>query len=139
MSVVDENLAPYGSLVLRIGLGSMWIAHALLKFFVFTIPGFAAWLNSQGFPDAFAWPVALLELFGGIAILLGIYGRQVAILLIPIMSIAAWTHFPNGWLHTNQGGGWEYPIFLVIASLALALGLIGDGAFAIKTRQKFFR
>jgi len=134
MNRIDEKLAPYGALVLRIGLGSMWIAHALLKFLVFTIPGFAAWLNSQGLPEAFAWPVALLELFGGLAILLGIYGRHVALLLIPIMAIAAWTHISNGWLHTSQGGGWEYPVFLVIASLAFAL--IGDGAFAIRTKRK---
>lgn len=134
MKIVDEKLAPYGALVLRVGLGAMWIAHALLKWFVFTIPGFATWLGTQGLPTAMAWPVFILELGGGLAILLGIYGRYVALLLILIMSVAAWTHFPNGWLHTSQGGGWEYPIFLIAASLAY--GLIGDGALAFRSRRE---
>ena len=134
MKIIDEKLAPYGALVLRVGLGAMWIAHALLKWFVFTIPGFATWLGTQGLPSALAWPVFILELAGGLAILLGIYGRYVALLLIPIMSVAAWAHFPNGWLHTSQGGGWEYPVFLAVASLAC--GLIGDGACALRSRCK---
>ena len=137
MSNIDERLSPYGALILRVGLGTMWIAHALLKWLVFTIPGFATWLGTQGLPAAFAWPVFTLELVGGLAIVLGIYGRYAALLLIPIMLVAAWTHIPNGWLHTSQGGGWEYPVFLVIGSLAY--GLIGDGAFALKSRRELIR
>ena len=46
----------------------MWIAHALLKWFVFTIPGFGAWLADQGLPATAAWPVFLLELVGALAL-----------------------------------------------------------------------
>lgn len=134
MSNIDERLSPYGALILRVALGTMWIAHALLKWSVFTIPGFATWLGAQGFPATFAWPVFLLELVGGLAIVLGIYGRYAALLLIPIMLVAAWTHIPNGWLHTSQGGGWEYPVFLAIGSLVY--GLIGNGAFALKSHPE---
>lgn len=137
MSDVDERLSPYGALILRVGLGTMWIAHALLKWFVFTIPGFATWLGTQGLPAAFAWPVFILELVGGLAIVLGIYGRHVALLLVPILLGATRIHFPNGWVFSNQGGGWEFPVFLVIGSLAYAL--IGDGAFALKSRRELIR
>ena len=137
MTNVDERLSPYGAFILRVGLGTMWIAHALLKWLVFTIPGFAAWLGAQGLPAALAWPVFLVELIGGVAIVLGIYGRFAALLLIPIMLVATWTHIPNGWLHTSPGGGWEYPAFLITGSLAY--GLIGDGAFALKTRRDLVR
>lgn len=137
MRIVDERLAPYGAFVLRIGLGTMWMTHALLKWFVFTIPGFATWLGTQGLPAAFAWPVFILELVGGLAMVLGIYGRYVALLLMPIMMVAAWTHIPNGWVFSNQGGGWEYPVFLLIGSLAY--GLIGDGAFALKSQRELVR
>ncbi len=133
MNTIDNRLAPYGVFVLRIGLGTMWIAHALLKFFVFTIPGLATWLGTQGLPAIFAWPLFIMELAGGIAILLGVYGRYVSLLLIPILLGASWIHFSNGWGFSNQGGGWEYPVFLVIASLAY--GLMGDGAFALKSRR----
>lgn len=134
MNTPDDRLAPYGVFVLRIGLGAMWIAHALLKFFVFTIPGLATWLGTQGLPAIFAWPLFIMELAGGIAILLGIYGRYVSLLLIPILLGASWIHLSNGWVFSNQGGGWEYPVFLVFASLAY--GLMGDGAFALKSRRE---
>lgn len=132
MNIIDERLAPYGALVLRIGLGTIWIAHAMLKWFVYTIPGFATWLGTQGLSGAFAWPVFILEIIGGLAILFGFYGRYAALLLIPILLVVTWTHYPNGWLHINPGGGWEFPVFLIVASLAY--GLIGDGAFAMKSR-----
>jgi len=61
---------------------------------------------------------------------LGIYARQVALLLVPIMIGAAWVHVPNGWAHTSAGGGWEYPIFLIVASIAQ--WLLGDGALVIR-------
>jgi putative oxidoreductase len=44
-------------------------------------------------------------------------------------------HLPNGWVFTSQGGGWEYPVFLIVASLAL--WLIGDGAFALRRSNRF--
>ena len=133
MNTVDENYSAIGALVLRLARGVMWIAHALLKWFVFTIPGFAGWLESEGLPAFMAWPVFLLELIGGIMIVLGIYGRYVSAVLIPVMLVAAWTHIANGWSHTSTGGGWEYPVFLVFASIAHTL--IGDGRYALRSNQ----
>ena len=49
-SPVDQTSAPYGVFVLRAALGVMWIAHALLKYVVFTIPGFGGFLAKVGFP-----------------------------------------------------------------------------------------
>lgn len=119
-----------GITVLRISLGVMWVAHALLKLFVFTLPGTAQYFASIGFPGVLAYPVFAAELLGGIALLLGLYARQVALALVPVMAVAAWVHLPNGWVHTSSGGGWEYPVFLIAASIAL--WLLGDGAVAIK-------
>ena len=128
--MIDKTYAPYGAFLLRVALGLMWIAHAGLKYFVFGMDGFAQFLASQGLPSVMAWPVVLLEVTGGLAILLGAYARQVALALTPIMAVAMWTHVPNGWVFNAQGGGWEYPAFLLATSVALLL--IGDGAFAFK-------
>lgn len=124
-----------GITVLRISLGTMWTAHALLKWLVFTLPGTAAYFASIGFPGALAYPVFAVELLGGIALLLGIYARQVALALVPVMAAAAWVHVPNGWVHTSAGGGWEYPVFLIAASIAL--WLLGDGAGALRRSPRF--
>jgi putative oxidoreductase len=120
----------FGLLLLRFGLGRMWIAHALLKLFVFTLPGTAKFFESVGFPGVLAYPIFAAELLGGFAILLGIYGRQASLLRVPILLGAAWVHLPNGWLHTSTGGGWEYPMFLVTASITH--WLLGDGRFSLR-------
>lgn len=124
-------------LLLRSALGTMWISHALLKLVVFTMPGFAGFLASQGLSPLFAWPVVLAELIGGGAILLGVYGRFASLALLPVMLAAAWTHVPNGWVFSNTGGGWEYPIFLAVVSLVHVL--IGDGKYTVlRARDPLF-
>ena len=61
--------------LLRVSLGVMWIAHAMLKLFVFTLPGTAKFFESVGFPGFLAYPVFAFELLGGLALILGIYAR----------------------------------------------------------------
>jgi len=130
----SNDTAALGATLLRVALGTMWIAHALLKVFVFTLAGTAKFFDSVGLPGFLAYPVTAAELIGGLAILSGFYGRQASLLLMPILAAAAWVHWPNGWLHTAPNGGWEYPVFLLVASLAH--GLLGDGAFAARRSRK---
>ncbi|MCJ8143533.1 DoxX family protein [Ancylobacter sp. A5.8] len=134
--MIDTHSAPYGVFVLRLALGAMWISHALLKYIMFTIPGFAGYLSSLGLPAALAGPVIYAELIGGVLIVAGIYARHVALLMIPVMVGAMSAHLGNGWLFSAAGGGWEYPGFLIAASFAL--WLLGDGAFALRSRPLFF-
>ena len=119
-----------GLLLLRVAHGAMWIAHALLKLIVFTLPGTAQFFDSVGLPGALAYPVFAAELLGGLALLAGVYARQVSLLLVPVLLAAAWVHLPNGWVHTSTGGGWEYPLFLAVASLVH--WLLGDGDYSVK-------
>jgi putative oxidoreductase len=128
--MTDNQLAPYGGLVLRVALGVMFVAHALLKYVVFTMPGFEGFLASIGMPTFLAWPIFLVELIGGIALILGVYGRYVSIVLLPVLLGAAFIHAGNGWLFNAPGGGWEYPAFLALASVTHIL--IGDGAHALR-------
>jgi putative oxidoreductase len=122
--------AATGAALLRLALGAMWISHALLKLLVFTMPGTAAFFESQGLPGFLAYPLVVAELVGGAAIVLGFYGRQASVLLAPVLAVVVWVHFPNGWVFTAAKGGWEYPLFLMVASVAH--GLIGDGRWALR-------
>ena len=81
--MIDTRLAPYGIFLLRVALGAMFIAHALLKYLVFTMPGFEGFLGKIGLPAALAWPIFLAELVGGAAIVAGFYGRWVSLALLP--------------------------------------------------------
>lgn len=128
--MIDHRLAPYGALALRVALGVMFIAHAWLKIATFTMPGFEGFLAQVGLPTILAWPIVLAELFGGIALILGVYARAVAVLLLPVLLGALSVHAGNGWVFNAPNGGWEYPAFLAAASIVQAL--IGDGALAIR-------
>ena len=131
--MIDTRLAPYGAFALRAALGVMFVAHAYLKYAMFTVPGFAGFLGSVGLPAFLAWPIILAELVGGLAILAGFSGRLVSVALLPVLLGALAIHAPNGWVFNAPNGGWEYPAFLAVATLAHAL--IGDGAFAVKSIQ----
>lgn len=135
--MIDQRFAPYAAALLHISLGVMWISHALLKPLVFGMCGFQGFLASQGMPTFLAWPVMIMELVGGILILLGLRGRIVSLVLLPIMAGATMAHAGNGWLFTNANGGWEYPVFLMAASVVQAL--LGDGAFALKNASSVDR
>ena len=126
---IDERTAPYAALVLRTALGTMFVAHALLKYYVFTLPGTVQFFQSLGLPGAFAYLTFWAELVGGLLILAGVYTRWVAAALTPVLLGATWAHAGNGWLFNAPNGGWEYPAFLTFAALALAL--LGDGRFAL--------
>ena len=128
--MIDVRTAPYAAFVLRVALGAMFIAHSLiLKHFMFSLPGTAQFFESLGLPGALAYLTFWAELLGGIALLAGIGTRWVAIALVPILVGAAWVHAGNGWVFSAPNGGWEYPVFLIVASLAQAL--LGDGRFAL--------
>lgn len=128
--MIDSRTTPYAALVLRLALGTMFVAHALLKYFVFTLPGTVKFFESLGLPGPLAYVTFAAELAGGVLILLGLGTRYVSAALIPVLLGAAWAHAGNGWLFSAPNGGWEYPVFLAAAAGALAL--LGDGAFALK-------
>jgi len=126
----DRQVAT-AALLLRLGLGAMFIAHALLKYFVFTLEGTGQFFGSLGLPPALGYVTFAAELVGGVMLLLGIYTRWVALALVPILLGATWAHLGNGWLFTAKGGGWEYPAFLTVAAGVQAL--LGDGAYAMSS------
>ncbi len=126
----DARLTSSAALVLRLALGTLFIAHALLKYFVFTLPGTAQFFASVGLPGVLGYATFAVELAGGVLLILGVRTRVVAAALIPVLLGATWVHAGNGWLFTSPNGGWEYPAFWTVALVVQAL--LGDGAFALR-------
>lgn len=120
----------YGTLLLRVTLGVMFLAHGLLKVLVYTVPGTVQFFETQGFPGALAYAVIAAELVGGTLLILGVYTRWVALALVPILLGAFNVHWPNGWVFSTPNGGWEYPAFLTITTIVQSL--LGGGALAVK-------
>ncbi len=130
----DGDFAPYGATLLRISLGVMWLAHGMFKLLVFGVAGTAGFLPTVGFPAWTAAPLIGAEILAGALILLGLHGRAVSLAMIPVMMGAASVHIGNGWVFSASGGGWEYPVFLIVASAAHFA--IGDGAFTLRGTRR---
>lgn len=119
--------------VLRVTSGVWFVIHALVKIFVFTIPGTVGFFQSLGLPAALAYVVIAAELFGGLALIAGFKTRIVALGLSVILLGSIYTpHFSAGFLFSNPNGGWEFPAFWALTLWALAL--LGDGAYALGKR-----
>lgn len=111
-----------GTTVLRVSLGLMFIAHSvILKYFMYTLAGTADYFVSIGLPAFLAYVVFAAEAIGGVLLVLGVQTRIVALGLIPILVGATWAHIGNGWVFSNANGGWEYPLYLVVISIVVAL------------------
>ena len=122
-----SRLEPFGPTVLRIALGIVFLAHsAYLKVVVYTMPGTAGYFESIGLPGFAAYAVMLLEVIGGAMLILGVRVRETAAVLAVVALGATWAHSGAGWLFSNEGGGYEYPLFLAAACIAQAL--MGSGA-----------
>jgi putative oxidoreductase len=121
--------ADLAAFLLRVTIGTYFLAHAGLKIFVFTPAGTAQFFAGLGLPAPLAHLVIAAELLGGIALILGLWSRWVSLALLPILlgSIYA-PHGATGFFFSNAGGGWEFPAFWAVALLVQAL--LGDGAFA---------
>ena len=129
MNDTTQNLN-YGATITRLSLGTILLAHGLLKIFVFTIPGTVGFFESLGLPAIVAYLTIFGEVAGGAALIAGIYTRLTALLSVPILLGATWAHLGNGWVFSNEGGGWEFPALLVV--MAVAVAVQGGGAFAIR-------
>ena len=129
----QEKLTALGLLILRVGLGIVFMAHGHLKIWVFGLPNAAQNFVNFGIPGWTAYPVAYIELIGGAMLVAGLATRPIAFLLIFIGFGAGWVHVENGWNYTSKpNGGWEYGMFLSVVSVAVTL--LGPGSWSLSSR-----
>jgi putative oxidoreductase len=109
-----------GAAIIRIFLGATFFIHGLAKF-QGGIENTVGFFDSLGLPGFTAYVVALIELLGGLALLLGIGTKIVSILFAIIMVVATFkVKLAGGFLGNGQGAGFE----LDLALLAMAVFLV---------------
>jgi putative oxidoreductase len=130
MSMEQNARQNLGALLLRLLLGSLFIAHLYWKIAI--LPGgLSAWrdgLASSGYPPFVPLYVLTAEFMGALLLIPGILTRYVALYALPMMLGA--THFwltRNGFYFTKAGA--ELP--LVWAALLCIQAVLGDGLFAL--------
>lgn len=122
MSALIERGNFAAASLLRVSLGVMFLAHSVvLKLFVFGLAGTAGYFESIGLPGWLAYAVFAAEAIGGVLLVANIASGWVSLALVPVLAGALWAHSGNGWVFSNANGGWEYPLFLIVVSVAVAL------------------
>lgn len=122
-----------GIAILRIIVGVVFTAHGAQKLFVLGFGGVAHMFAGLGIPQPHiaAIVVTLVEFGGGIALIVGLFTRYAAILLVIDMAVAVGkVHLHNGFFLNK--GGYEFALTLLVACLALTL--TGPGSPALQKR-----
>lgn len=128
-----KSTQEWGLLILRLAVGLIFTAHGAQKLLLFGVDGTAGFLGSLGIPlpQIAAIVLILVELVGGLALLIGLGTRYVAALLAVDMAVALLTvHLANGFF--VDSGGVEFALVLLAAALFFALH--GGGALAVDRR-----
>ena len=135
--MIDAATAPWAASILRLGLGTLFLAHGLLKLLVFKPAGTYSYFKSLGLPGGLAYVTMTAELVGGAALVVGFMPRYVALALIPlILGTIVTVHGKNGWMFSNKDGGWEFPAFWALALFVQFL--LGDGAWVLIASPRWF-
>ncbi|WP_066304746.1 DoxX family protein [Bacillus sp. FJAT-29814] len=117
------------TLILRLVLGVTFFVHGLVKF-QGGIENIVGWFDSIGLPGFLAYAVALLELVGGIALIVGFGSRVVSALFVLLMLGATFSaKLAGGFLGNGQGAGYE--LDLALAAMALVIAITGSKMFAL--------
>lgn len=110
--------------LLRITTAGLFMAHAVGRIVLGTIPQFGGFLEARGFPagQAIVWTITVAELLCGGLLILNLYVRWAT---IPLLLIAAGgivlIHWSLGWFVGEHGtGGMEYSVALIVALLMIA-------------------
>lgn len=132
MSALFEKAGTLSQGLLRISLGVMFLAHSVvLKLYTFGLAGTAGYFESIGLPGALAYVVFAAEAAGGLLLIANVATGWVSLALVPVLAGAFWVHSGNGWVFSANGGGWEYPLFLIVVSVVVALQ-----AFAVRAASR---
>ncbi|GAA4207433.1 DoxX family protein [Streptosporangium oxazolinicum] len=127
-----DQVRPYALLLARIALGVIFLVHGAQKFLTSGLTQTAGFFESVGIPLAavVAPAVAVLEVVGGIALILGAALPVFGVLLaLDMLGALFFVHLPNGF--SVGEGGYEFVLALAAGTLAVAFG--GGGALAVDT------
>src|SRR5215218_586678 len=117
-------LLAYGPLPIRILAGITFMAHGLPKFE--DITGTQGFFGNIGLPPELALPIGLLEVIGGIFLIVGILTRiSAALLIIDMIGAIVLVKLPDGFV-----GGYELESLLI--GISISLLLIGPGRISIE-------
>lgn len=119
--MIQDRQAAFGLSLLRSVNGAFLAVHGLLKVVHYPPKGTMAFFESFGLPGETALLLIAAEIGLGLLLVAGLWTRAAALCGMVILLGATLPHAGNGFVFSNPGGGWEYPLFWAASLLALAL------------------
>ena len=140
MDMIVGTYPSWSLLIVRVVLGVIFFAHGAQKVFgCFGGPGLkgtiAYFKQAMGIPAGATVLAALIECFGGLAMLAGLLVRPAALGLVVVMLVAvAKVHWKNGFflnmaMTPGKGHGYEFNLALIGMALAVLVG--GAGRYSV--------
>lgn len=120
-----------GILILRFSLGMVLIPHGVYKFQKKQFFD-KKWREEYGLPVGSVLLTGIVQIVGGLAIILGIYPSLSALVQIVVMLVATWVSIwkhKEPFLSTPEGKGWDVNLLLIGALIALIL--LGSGTWSL--------
>jgi putative oxidoreductase len=120
--------------MIRIAAGAILFVHGWIKLTV-GIGGITAFMARSGYQPAavIAFVVMFLETVGAICIMVGLFTRVFAAAIALELAFITFVHvMPKGFMFSNPGGGYEYPLLWGIIFFAIALR--GGGPYSVDRR-----
>lgn len=127
-----SHSAGLAAFILRISMGVLFIAHGFyLKLIVLGLDNTVSYFESLDLPAFFAYATIAGETLAGLGLILGALTRLAALSMIPVLAGSIiFSHGDNGWLFSNDGGGWEFPAFWIVGCIVQIL--LGSGPYAMR-------
>ncbi|MCY9670059.1 DoxX family protein [Paenibacillus alginolyticus] len=105
--------------LMRVVLGIIFLAHGISKLQM-GLSNVAAWFSSMGVPGILAYVVVVLEVVGGILLIIGLFTRYVSALFIIMLIGAIFTmKLSGGLLGNSQMAGYELDLGFILVAIYL--------------------
>ena len=128
-----DKLRPLALLLLRLGLGIIFVYHGFPKLFTHTHEALREFPR-MGFPSYFVYVAGIVEFFGGCLLIVGLFTRIAALLIAGEMAIAIWrVPLPHGGVMAVSN--YQFPLALAVA----AFTLVAVGAGAVSLDRAIFK
>jgi len=119
-----------GKLVLRLALGLLIVLHGIAK-----IGGGVGFISTKlaayGLPGALAYLVYVGEIVAPLLVLVGLYTRPAALILVVNMVVAIWLSHSRDLFALGKQGGAALELQYLFLAAALALTFLGAGRFSV--------
>lgn len=119
-----------GKLVLRLALGILILLHGISKLST-GVSGVGGMLASHGLPSALAYLVYVGEIVAPALVIIGLYTRPAALIIVINMLVALWLVHTADLFALGKSGGWALELQGMFLFGAVAVALLGAGRLSV--------